>query len=170
MQDIAEAIVKMARTLPVDTGVALKCNSAVITKVAVTGGFGFEVTSADKTSSLLFPMATVNAAVVSFLTTGRVHEKDFNSRHHPVVFHANGLPLLTFEWNDKKARESAQRYVSQLLLQPPLCHDMQTAAQASLSVDVRGLSGWDIGSVQPMNEPMNEDAQERSDSEEEDEL
>ena len=86
------------------------------------------------------------------------------------LFHANGLPLLTFEWNDKKARESAQRYVSQLLLQPPLCHDMQTAAQASLSVDARDLSGWDIGSVQPMNEPMNEDAQERSDSEEEDEL
>ena len=169
MQDIAEAIVKMARTLPVDTGVALKCNSAVITKVAVTGGFGFEVTSAGKTSSLLFPMAAVNAAVVSFLTTGHVHPDD-GSTYHPVVFHANGLPLLTFEWNDKKARESAQRYVSQLLLQPPLCHDMQTAAQASLSVDARDLSGWDIGSVQPMNEPMNEDAQERSDSEEEDEL
>jgi hypothetical protein len=175
MQDIAEAIVKQARTLPGDTGVALKCNGAVITKVKVTGGFGFQVTDTtykiyDTYATLLFPMAAVHSAVLSFLTAGHVHEEDFASRYNPVVFHANGMPLLTFGWNDKKARQSAQRLVSQLLLQPPLCHDMQTAAQSSLSVDARGLSGWDIGSVQPMNEDAQETPKKkrvRSDSEEE---
>ena len=54
MQDIAEAIVKQARMLPVDTGVALKCNGAVITKVAVTGGFGFQVTDCKVTFSQCF--------------------------------------------------------------------------------------------------------------------
>ena len=73
MQDIAEAIVKQARTLPGDTGVALKCNGAVITKVKVTGGFGFQVTDTtykiwDTYATLLFPMAAVHAAVLSFLT------------------------------------------------------------------------------------------------------
>ena len=175
MQDIAEAIVKQARMLPVDTGVALECNGAVITKVAVTGGFGFQVTDTthkigDRYVSLLFPMVAVHEAVVSFLTTGHEHEEDFKQRYNPVVFHANGLPLLKFQWNDKKARQSAQRLVSQLLLQPPLCHDMQTAAQSSLSFGARGLSGWDIGSVQPMNEDAQETPKKkrvRSDSEEE---
>ena len=73
MQDIAEAIVKQARTLPGDSGVALECNGAVITKVKVTGGFGFQVTDttykiADTYATLLFPMAAVHAAVLSFLT------------------------------------------------------------------------------------------------------
>ena len=164
MQDIAECIVMKSRMLPVETGVALQCNGAMIAKVAVTGGFGFEVTSADKKSSLLFPKAELHRAVESFLTAAHVVAVDGAARYKPVVCHANGLPLLSFEWNDIKAKRLAQRSVSDILLQPPLCHEMQTAAKTSLSFDARGRHGWDIDSVQPMNE----DPQEASESHEED--
>ena len=63
MQDIAEIIVKKARMMPVDIGVALESNGATIAKVKVTGGIGLEVkvaggafTSEDR--ALLFPMVS----------------------------------------------------------------------------------------------------------------
>ena len=37
MQDVANLIVTLARTMPVDTGVALACNGVVIAKVRITG-------------------------------------------------------------------------------------------------------------------------------------
>ena len=81
MEDIAECIVKKARMMPVDTGVALKCNGVIIAKVAVTGGFGLEVTSGDKKAALLFPMAEIQAAVTSFLTAAHVEGKNIHETH-----------------------------------------------------------------------------------------
>ena len=69
---MAELIVNQAKTMPIETGVALECNGARIAKVSVTGGFGgYNVTSADGKSRLIFPMAEVTRAVESFLTEGR---------------------------------------------------------------------------------------------------
>ena len=159
MQDIAEAIVKRARMLPLDTGVELCCNGAVIKKVKVTGGFGLQVSSKDETSLLLFPMAEMEMATLSFLTTARKTATDMEGKNFPSVHRANGLPLLSFEWNNTKAREGARRSVSRLLLNPPLCRDMQTAAETSVAFDARGREGWDIGSV---SEPPNASTDEES--------
>ena len=56
MQDMAEMIVEQARIMPTERGVALTCNGARIAKVEVTGGFGLEVTSADKERRLVFAL------------------------------------------------------------------------------------------------------------------
>ena len=56
MQDMAEMIVEQARMMPTERGVALTCNGARIAKVEVTGGFGLEVTSADKERRLVFAL------------------------------------------------------------------------------------------------------------------
>ena len=118
MEDIAECIVAKSRMMPLDTGVSFVSGSVTITKVAVTGGIGFQV--ADKTSSLLFPMAEVRAAVVSFLTSGYISNQE---KRECTVRHANGLAILMFSWTYDAEKEQAIRSVTRMLLQPPLCND-----------------------------------------------
>lgn len=127
MQDMAELIVIQAKTMPIETGVALECNGARIAKVAVTGGFGgYNVTSADGKSRLIFPMAEVTRAVESFLTEGRfgVEAGDWERHASPTVRHANGLRLLTFSWNKsgvgQGTKADALCAVERLLLYPPV--------------------------------------------------
>ena len=79
MEDIAELIVKKARTVPIDTGIALTCNNARIAKVAVTGGVGLEVTYDGK--MLLFPMAEMTTAVQSFMAAAHLSGADIASKH-----------------------------------------------------------------------------------------
>ena len=148
MQEIAEQIIKKARMMPIDTGVTLECNGARITKVAVTGGFGWEVTSANK-KSLLFPMAHMKAAVESFLTAGHCAEVEHCLKYRPTICHGNGLQLLQFDWHwhEDKDNEKVKRRLYNLLLDPPLSSDMHSLAKASLSFDSRGYIGWDIDSV-----------------------
>ena len=132
MEDIAESIVAQSRMMPLHTGVSLVSGSVTITKVAVTGGMGFEV--ADKKSSLLFPMAEVRAAVVSFLTSGWDQEK--RKRPHCTtltVRHANGLAILMFSWHCKAQNEQAIQELTRMLLQPPLCNEMLTMSTSAVS-------------------------------------
>ena len=142
MEDMTDLIVKRARTMPVDTGIALKCNGAVLAKVKVTGGVGVEVRA--EGSTLLFPMAQLDMAVVSFLTSAHTAPgfdilKDL---YRPTIRHANGLALLRFEWNDKKERASAQKTIAQYIMKPPLC--TSTALEASSQpFDARGQVGWE---------------------------
>lgn len=159
-----------ARTVPDDTGVGLTCNRSTITKVEVTGGFGLEVKSSGKESPLIFSMASVLSAVEAFLTAAHISYPDetgYNlSKRHPTVYHTNGLPLLGFEWNDKKARAQAQRSLSRILLNPPLCPEMEKCPKASISFDARGHVGWDTDCV--AISPLVEDEQkEESDAEKE---
>ena len=152
MQDIAEIIVKKARVTPVDTGVALESNGATIFKVKVTGGFGIQVTSEDR--ALLFPMAELPMAVQSFLTAVHVGGNDLE-KYRPTLRHTNGVPLLGFEWNDKKERAKAARSVSHLLLHPPLCREIEAPAEATIPFDARGRVGWDVDSVSsPVQDPQ----------------
>jgi hypothetical protein len=126
MQDMAEMIVEQARMMPTEKGVALTCNGARIAKVAVVGGFGLEVTSADKERRLVFPLNEktsqgVQMAAESFLSEGHhaVEDVHAHERYHPTVRHENGLRLLTFEWNTR--RELGIVYaVCRLLLEPPV--------------------------------------------------
>jgi hypothetical protein len=53
MDELATLIVKRARPMPVDTGIACNCNGAILAKVKVTGGVGVEVRF--NGSALLFP-------------------------------------------------------------------------------------------------------------------
>ena len=145
MQDVADCIVKRARTMPVETGVALRSNRARIAKVAVTGGFGLEVSFAE--SSLLFPMAEIQVAVESFLTSAHMGNVEFSEKHHPVVYHGNGVPLLRFEWNSTSQKVKAHRSVVHFLRNPPLCRGMETPERASVEFDSRGCAGWDVESV-----------------------
>ena len=164
MEDIAECIVAKSRMMPLHTGVSFVSGGATITKVAVTGGIGLEV--ADKKSSLLFAMAEVHVAVVSFLTSGWDQEK--RKRPHCTtltVRHANGLAILMFSWTNDTELEQAIRSVTRVLLHPPVCNETLTTATSAVSFDARGRDGWDINSV----DPIDNDPQERSDSEEQDE-
>ena len=68
MEDLAEVIVKKARTTPIDLGVSLEANGVVIAKVAVTGGHGIEVRHPTG-KTLLFPLAELEVAVQCFMTT-----------------------------------------------------------------------------------------------------
>ena len=143
MEDMTDLIVKRARTMPVDTGIALKCNGAVLAKVKVTGGVGVEVRA--EGSTLLFPMAQLDMAIVSFLTSAHTAQgfdilKDL---YRPTIRHTNGLALLRFEWNDKKERAAAQKSIAQYIMKPPLCPS--TALDpSSQPFDSRGVSGWEI--------------------------
>ena len=150
MQDIAEIIVKKAQIMPVDTGVALESDGATIAKVKVTGGFGIEVTSADR--ALLFPMAELPMAVQSFLTAARLGGNNV----YPTVRHTNGVPLLRFDWTCKKERAHAACSVSRLLLHPPLCREIEAPAEATIPFDARGRVGWDVDCVHPMVEDPQE--------------
>ena len=75
---------------------------------------------------------------------------DNSEKYHPTVRHMNGVPLLRFEWNCKKARAQAARSVAHLLLYPPLCREIESPADASIPFDARGHDGWDVDSVRPM--------------------
>lgn len=139
---MADLIVKRARTMPVDTGIALECNGVVLAKVKVTGGMGVEVRA--EGSTLLFPMAQLDMAIVSFLTAAHTAPgfdilKDL---YHPTIRHANGLALLDFEWNDKKERATAQKMIAQYIRKPPLCPET-ALEQSSHSFDARGVAGWE---------------------------
>ena len=144
MEDIAELIVKKAQAVPIDTGIALTCNNARITKVAVTGGVGLEVTYEGK--MLLFPMTEIKTAVQSFMTAVHLSGADMASKYDPKVYHANGVPLMKFEWNCKKSRAKAEASMYRILQKPPLCSEMETE-KASIPFDARGRDGWDVDSV-----------------------
>ena len=145
MNDIAELIVKKARSVPIDTGIALTCNNARIAKVAVTGGVGLEVTYEGK--MLLFPLAEMKTALQSFMTAAHLSGADTASKYDPKVYHANGVPLMKFEWNCKKSRAKAEASLHRILQKPPLCSEMETE-KASIPFDARGRDGWDVDSVQ----------------------
>ena len=161
MQDIAEVIVKKARMMPVDIGVALESNGATIAKVKVTGGVGLEVKVTAgvftcEERALLFPMAELPMAVQFFLTAAHLGGDQNAEKYHPTVWHTNGVPFLRFEWNCKKARAQAACSVSRLLLRPPLCREIEAPAEASIPFDARGRVGWDVDSVSPMVEETQE--------------
>jgi hypothetical protein len=138
MNDIADLIVKKARSTPEDTAVGLQCNNVTITKVLVTGGFGLQIKS--QGSHFLFPISEAKGAATCFLTAGRCAGVDANAWFHPTVLHANGIPLLKFEWNDNKERKAAIQSLAHLLLNPPLSDiEMETA-----SFDARGHAGWSV--------------------------
>ena len=141
MENIAEEIVKRARMMPIHTGVELECNGVTITKVAVTGGFGVEVRSEDAT--LLFPMASAVPAARCFVTAS-TQAGEMKDRICPIIRHKNRIPLLTFEWNDKKERATAIQQVADFLKHPPLCNETQAAEEATTPLDVRGLVGWSV--------------------------
>ena len=131
----------------------------------MTGGIGFQVT--DKKSSLLFPMAEVRAAVVSFLTSAYISAKEMGEQwpHQRVIRHANGLPILMFSWTNDTELKQAIRSVTRVLLHPPFCNEALTTAASAVSFDARGRGGWDIDSVGPIDN----DPQDGSDFEESDE-
>lgn len=151
MNDIAELIVKKARSVPIDTGIALTCNNARIAKVAVTGGVGLEVTYEGK--MLLFPLAEMKTALQSFMTAAHLSGADTASKYNLKVYHANGVPLMKFEWNCEKAQAKAGTSMHRILQKPPLCSEIETE-KSSIPFDARGRDGWDIDSV--MTESMEE--------------
>ena len=140
MDDIANLIVKKARSTPEDTAVGLQCNNVTITKVLVTGGFGLQIKFQD--TYLLFPISEAKGAVTCFLNAAHhAGIGDPASKFNPTVFHANGIPLITFQLNDTKATQSLAR----LLLNPPLSDiEIETA-----SFDARGLVGWSVDTPVP---------------------
>ena len=117
MDDIADIIVKKARSMPEDAAVGLLCNEVTITKVSVTGGFGLKIKSQD--SKLLFPITEVEGAVSCFLTAAHCAGVD-NAAYNLTVLHANGIPRLKFSWNADKEREAAIQSLAHHLLNPPL--------------------------------------------------
>ena len=143
MEDIAEQIVKCARTMPEDTGVSLECNGIVIAKVKVTGGVGLEVRSGN--DALLFAMAAIQTAVRCFLTAAHAAPdlQPNNNRHHPIVRHKNGIAMYNFRYNDPKEHANAATFVIDILQTPPLCKDTPTVEKAVTAMDARGLVGWE---------------------------
>lgn len=129
MQDVASLIVTLARTMPVDTGVALTCNGVVVAKVRITGGVAFEVRSGS--AALLFAPAHVAAAARAFLTEAHTSATDQCEKHTPVVRHVNGIALLKFTWNCEDNRQRAVQSVVDTLLAPPLCAKTSLEAAAT---------------------------------------
>ena len=119
MDYLAKCIVNESRMHHIDTGTVFQCNGVNISKVKVTGGIGVKVyKAADEMTCLLFPMAEVESAVVSFMVTARsagVGDEVWEAR----VFHANNnMQLLHLRWNENR-KELMERLVH-LLRHPPL--------------------------------------------------
>ena len=132
---------KVARTMPMDTGVALTSNEAAIAKVKVTGGVGFEVRS--PSAALLYPPVAVKDAARAFLNEAHVTGKDHKDKYRPTIHHVNGIAIHSFEWNCNKARHEAMQVVVKTLLCPPLC--AATSLQSSsMSLDAREGDGWSL--------------------------
>lgn len=136
MDDIAEQIVKRARRMSDDTAVRLESNGVVIAKVKVTGGIGLEVRSGNAT--LLFPKAGIKKAVETFLVAVHTADVDTKSRFSPIVRHANGIAMLTFQWNCNKERASAMASLVEILENPPLCESATEVEKAMTPMDTQG--------------------------------
>ena len=143
MDDIAEQIVKRARMMPDDTAVRLESNGIVIAKVKVTGGIGLEVRSGSAT--LLFPKAGIKKAVETFLVAAHTANVDINSRYSPIVRHANGIAMLTFQWNCKKDHASAMASLVEILESPPLCETATEVEKVMTPMDTQGGVGLGVG-------------------------
>ena len=99
-------------------------------------------------------LAEMKAAVQSFMTAAHLSGADADSKHYPKVYHANGVPLMKFEWN-KKSRAKAEASMHRILQNPPLCSEMETE-KASIPFDARGRDGWDVDSMVHMTESEDE--------------
>ena len=143
MQDLAETILRVARTMPVDTGVALTSNGATIAKVKVTGGVGFEVRS--PSAALLYPPVAVKDAARAFLNESHVTGKDHKDKYRPTIHHTNGIAIHSFEWNCTKERHEAMQVVVKTLLCPPLCA-ATSLESSSIALDISGGDGWSLTS------------------------
>jgi|EP00966_Prymnesium_polylepis_P325713 hypothetical protein len=64
-------------------------------------------------------------------------------RHHPVVHHTNGIPLLRFEWANREERKDTQARIAHILKHPPLSDKSATVESSTKPFDARGLLGWD---------------------------
>ena len=141
MDEMADMIVKKARTMPVDTGIAVTCNGVVLAKVKVTGGVGVELRA--QGSTLLFPMAQVDMALVAFISAAHTAPRGFDDKDLYVltIRHANGIALLQLNWNSKETA-AAQKMLAQYIRKPPLCPHtaLETSSQP---FDARGMSGWE---------------------------
>jgi len=143
MEEIAEHIVKKARTIPVDTGVEFDINGVRLAKVAVVGGFGLELTLPGG-ELLLFPFSRMWEAITAFVTSGWNHGTDLCNRVACVpVKHVSGHTITEFHRNCEKDIKRAKELIKSLLKEPPLYKGgVARDVKDTTLVDARGTSGW----------------------------
>ena len=143
MDELAEHIIKKARTVPVKTSISFDLHGVSLTKVAVVGGFGLEVTLKNG-NTLLYPYSQAQYAIECFIQSGlEADERSHKCTRSSCVFHGGSGHVFA---NFTEIQSTDAKHVRKLLLHtlkaPPLFNQDAEAPNASSSIDVREMIGW----------------------------